>query len=731
MMELSSECSPASLTPGTSHLEPTPPNKTRAPFTPSEPLLVVPLANFTEQERKTLISRVQSLVEPPRKVEVWIPRPGSLHIPLQPRSRYFVQPIPDSKAHIYELAILLHRLGYSKFFVADGLTLRQLQGDCRHGEEEVLSVVLVNIKQPTRNGSIKNYFESLSPLVFAKRRAVGIDSESDSHSDEEYTGSSEEWSGTDAEDEDDEDELSYEDSLASIDSIEIWRPKIAIDIPSKSAEQILDADQDLFTLPTVLSTGRWNFENNIASALPNSLPPELKAEIVSYLKHRILDRSYLMGWRSGCWPGRVNEEHPITILLAFPTTPSQFQRLQNAMAQHMKRIFELIMSKHPPLSERHESLKWAIQLLIRLSQCTSEECSPEESIIRGLTPDDYTPEWSTPEDMNAFSLSREEELPLDQFHVRLVPWPYNQPATRRDLQHHYRGGRFDVRHYLLRCPFSSSSDEELLENSELATLQTIVPGDVAEFVRAGKRLKLFAEAVRNSFTGIVRQELLRTIEWRDLEPLKPKEFPLYQMICEERLSDLDEPLYEDPLPWIPIWQPNLAGSRFPALPLFYLTNSFSDDDLDNLEDTLWDSFEETPPEWAPKQILHIPWKKADKTPNLPDGTLHDIWNIFWDITSLEYYYCYLPLFFVDSRTCIDGTVIVVSEWETLKSYFQAGQEDLLRGITRPLTRGMFYGRIFLESICLFNNALHNDWGRTPLSERPDWPGNGIIPDLEI
>ncbi|KAJ5621641.1 hypothetical protein N7528_006424 [Penicillium herquei] len=703
---------------------------TRPPSTPPLPLLVVPLAGFTNTQEKTLISKIRCFLGTSHKAEIWKPKPKSLHVPVPPRSNYFPPCNPDSKAHIHELAILLHRLGHFKFLVADGLTLRQLTDDCRCGEDAALSVVLVNIKSPPEKRSIKSYFQSLSPLVFAERRIIEIKSHHDcySYSDETWeddTGSSEEWSGNDTPDEDwnDDDEVSFQDGLI------MGHPRISIDIPSKSAQQILDADRELFTIPTVLSTGRWKFENEIASALPNSLPQELKADIVSYLDHRNIASSSFGGWDTGYWPGMVSDEHPIVILLAFPTTPLQFQRLRNAMAQYMKKIFELIMSTHPPLSERHESLKWAIQLLIRQSQCTPKVMDHGSSFPREEEADDSSYRW-------------EEELPLDQFHVRLVPWPYNQPATRRDLEYHYRRAGFDVRHYLLQCPFSTSSDEELLENSEFATLQGHIPRAMAAYL-VGKMPTQVVQAVRNSFAGIVKNGLLRTIQWSDLEPLKPKQFPWYQIISREILSDPDQPLYDNPLPWRPIRNLSLAlsGTRFAALPLFHLTKRFSDEDIDSLEHTLLDSFQDVPREWRPMHIIHLPWIKTDGAPSPSDGTLHDIWNIFLEVNSEDSRAFFLPMFFIDDQTRHDGTLIAVNEWET----FQSDHDDLLRGIERPLLRGMLYGRIFVDSVCFFNQILQEDWGvdafeRGILDDeidvmhrylRPDWPGHGIIPDEDV
>ncbi|KAJ5730656.1 uncharacterized protein N7483_005164 [Penicillium malachiteum] len=207
--------SPPSLTTPTSHLnQSTDSTVPRAPLTVPKPLLVVPLANFTDPKQEVLISRIQTFT-PWRKAKVWTPRPGSLHIPLQPRSKYFPPPIPDSKGHIYELAILLHRLGHSKFLVADGLTLRQLAGDCRYGEEEDLSVVLVNIKPPPERKSIKSYFKSLSPLVLAERRVI-------------YR-SSEEWRITDRADEYGDDDADDSDDDADDDGDENHDDQLLID----------------------------------------------------------------------------------------------------------------------------------------------------------------------------------------------------------------------------------------------------------------------------------------------------------------------------------------------------------------------------------------------------------------------------------------------------------------------------------------------------------------------
>ncbi|KAJ5621642.1 hypothetical protein N7528_006425 [Penicillium herquei] len=638
------------------------------------PLRVVFLADFLPADQEKLINRIQTLAGPSRRLESWKPGSQTLRTPLKKFTDYHWHDFPDTKAHIYEVATRLHRAGCQKFLVADHLTWRQLTQNLRFGDYPLLSVVLVVIKS---SPSGKHSSGRSSFFIAAERRTIDKDAAVTALCNPFFF---------------------MEDKTI--------HPSLPIDTPSTHANPLLDGDQDIFTPTDLGLTVREKFETEIQSALPGSLPAELKSYIVSYLDHRMPYHGSSLRDEDNNLTFEPDKE-PITIFLTFPTSPAQFARLNSVMSQQMKKIFEKIISSQPPFSRERQDAKESIQSLIRRSDSY------------------YYGDFEDPDN--------ESERPLDCFSVQLIEWPYEQPAKRRDIVHHFLELHYVAHwHYLFKCPFSSS-DETLLDNAQFATLMKLDndnPWPTASI-----------SAARNTFTGIVQDQLELALDSRLLSSLKPKKPSNYQVL-HETLSDPDQGFYHNAPPWervqdfeVEEWDPRYGPH---TLPIFYLTNKFTEEQADSLEDAVDHEGE----------ILRVPCMTGSKIPS--SGTLHDMWNIFWQIQQIwqtESPREDIPLFFADEQSFIDETLIVVDRWH-VESLHLYQNWDLLKRVDKPHIRGIVYGRVVAFNAIETHGALA--YGRPSVDRfrkeienlngdrvdvvhrylRPDWPGHGVIPDEE-
>ncbi|KAJ5733805.1 hypothetical protein N7493_002591 [Penicillium malachiteum] len=637
------------------------------------PLRVVFLADFLPADQAKLIDRIQTLAGPSRRLESWKPGSQTLRTPLKKFTDYHWHDFPDTKAHIYEVATRLHRAGCRKFLVADRLTWRQLTQNFRLGDYPLLSVVLVVIKSSPSG----KHSSGTSPfLIFAERRTIDKNAATAVHQEPFFF---------------------MEDKTI--------HPSLAIDEPSIHAQSLLDGDEEIFTPTDLRLTVREQFEKEIHSALPGSLLAELKSYIISYLDHRMPYHGSSLRDENNNLTFEPDKE-PITIFLTFPTSPAQFARLNSVMSQQMKKIFEKIISSQPSFSRERQDAKESIQGLIRRS---------DSSYYGNFEDSDNVP-----------------ELPLDRFSVQLIQWPYEQPAKRRNIVHHFLELHYQASwHYLFKCPFSSS-DETLLDNAQFATLAKLAndnPWPTASI-----------SAAHNTFTGIVRDQLKLALDSRLLSSLKPKKPSNYQ-ISHETLSDPDQGFYHNAPPWEPVqdfeveeWDPRYGPH---TLPIFYLTNKFTEEQAESLECAVGHEGE----------ILRVPCMTGSTIPST--GTLHDMWNIFWQIQQIwqtESPREDIPLFFADEQSFIDETLIVVDRWH-LKEMNLYHHWDSMKRVDKPHMRGMVYGRIIAFNAIMTRGALA--YGERPRVDkfrkeieshdqvdvvhrylRPDWPGHGIIPDDE-
>ncbi|GLI80437.1 hypothetical protein PoHVEF18_008792 [Penicillium ochrochloron] len=198
----------------------------------------------------------------------------------------------------------------------------------------------------------------------------------------------------------------------------------------------------------------------------------------------------------------------------------------------------------------------------------------------------------------------------------------------------------------------------------------------------------------------------------------------------EFLIGPDEPFYYNP----PLWEP-VNGEGLISIAVFYLTNKLSVDQIRALktelltENTLLD---------GQKACCFVPWEDGHK-PAL-DGTIDDIWRIFWEMRRCTS--CQMPIFFIDEQSGIDQTVLMVDTDHYIWQHDDERATELLKDVEDASTKGLLYGRIkgrdahdghvslsmgnlnfdeFLESCGLDQEHRY---------PRPGWPGHGILENEE-
>ncbi|KAJ5174197.1 uncharacterized protein N7482_000074 [Penicillium canariense] len=305
-----------------------------------------------------------------------------------------------------------------------------------------------------------------------------------------------------------------------------------------------------------------------------------------------------------------------------------------------------------------------------------------------------------------------------QINVQLVPWEHKRHATRRDLEYHWKEVHDPALcplNYLLAPIESSLRQRQALGEAQFGSIYHSNDGFV---LMARNTLDHMAKTKLNYPNG----ELGKIAQLQQ----KVREGTLPDSSEVEFLIGPDDPFYYNP----PLWEP-VDGEGLISIAVFYLTNKLSDDQIRALKAELLTDKELLDHQ---KACCFVPWEDGD--PNAPDGTIHDIWSIFWDMRRCTS--CEMPIFFIDEQSGVDQTVIMVD----IDHFFWHPDDEqatkLLSDVEDPSTKGLLYGRVkgrnahdghmnlsrgnmnfdeFLESCGL--DAEH----RYP---RPGWPGHGIL-----
>jgi hypothetical protein len=314
---------------------------------------------------------------------------------------------------------------------------------------------------------------------------------------------------------------------------------------------------------------------------------------------------------------------------------------------------------------------------------------------------------------------REEERP--DIRVQLIPWEQKSHATRRDLEYHWK-----ERHDRSLCPL----------NYLLAPIkpsrQPLALGD-AQFGSIYHGNDGFVLMARNTLDQMVKTKVnhsngrLGKIAQLQ-EDLKNGNLPDSSQV--EFLIGPDEPFYYNP----PLWEP-VNGEGLISIAVFYLTNKLSPDQIGALKtELLTDNAQLN----GQKACCFVPWEDGRKT--ALDGTIDDIWRIFWEMRRCTS--CQMPIFFIDKQSGIDQTVLMVDTDHYIWQHDDERATELLKDVEDASTKGLLYGRIkgrdahdghvnlsmgnlnfdeFLESCGLDQEHRY---------PRPGWPGHGILENEE-
>ncbi|EHA28094.1 hypothetical protein ASPNIDRAFT_40622, partial [Aspergillus niger ATCC 1015] len=163
------------------------------------------------------------------------------------------------------------------------------------------------------------------------------------------------------------------------------------------------------------------------------------------------------------------------------------------------------------------------------------------------------------------------------------------------------------------------------------------------------------------------------------------------------------PFYTNP----PRWLSAKKGQY--TIPVFYLTNSFPTSDKDNIE----------------REIRTIGEGEAD-------GTLDDVWKIFWEVfTYRGERDSQFPIFFIDAQSALDNTVLVVHPDHLWFDQSNHRALAMLQNVLYPSVRGLQYGRVpgreahTVRANVSTGNMFFEEFTRPQRFPRPDWPCHGF------
>lgn len=249
-----------------------------------ESLLVVFLVNLGETGEAGVVQHFQQSLKDVN-VKTWHPSKLVLQsVAHQGRHK-------DSQANIYGLAILAYRSGWTGFIVVDGLTKRQINGDIRPGEDELLSVAMVSTK-PTRED------DGSQVRVVAKR--------------------------TTGKERDNRAILKALKTLNTSQNFIMDNPK-DYTIYTKYGLELYDPNRSVFAAGTVESLGREEVLAAMNAVVSKtSLPTELTMDIVSRVDEEAMQPIKIP-------PSAGGNKNDLTVFLLFPTTADELHHTQSAI----------------------------------------------------------------------------------------------------------------------------------------------------------------------------------------------------------------------------------------------------------------------------------------------------------------------------------------------------------------------------------------------------------------
>ncbi|KAJ5989162.1 hypothetical protein N7481_004372 [Penicillium waksmanii] len=445
--------------------------------------------------------------------------------------------------------------------------------------------------------------------------------------------------------------------------------------------ELHDPDHPVFTPSTMDS---FAYEEISAAAIKalsmnTPLPPELVIDITSRLERNLEEVIK--------FPPGLNfqiETPNINILLGFQTTQTERENILSVLKDAVHLEFE---------KQRQEQKK--------------------ELEIKAEAKQKRTSMSETDEEKEREDGDKDDAVSSRDFHdaghlepsVHLIPWEQKRPPSRRDILNVFEAvaaypgtGPFKLP-YLLMKPTENCSEAltELIsiEDTEMGpSVRQITLNEMIQYKGVRPTALDFAR-----YYGDGQMELM----------------PSPRIIS----SGFDEPFYPISHPW------NAIG-RMNSIPLFFLTNKLSDEQVTALYEEIRTMGEIDDDDWGKKVICPVLWKEDE--PDAEDGTPADMWRLYTEVHDG----CEDPLFFADLQSGNDLKVIVTDQ-----NYVGDPDPDdeesceLLKGVEQPSFRGLTYGRlpgreahIVWMNLNIANMGIDEYFDDENTCEnyfRPDWP----------
>lgn len=303
--------------------------------------------------------------------------------------------------------------------------------------------------------------------------------------------------------------------------------------------------------------------------------------------------------------------------------------------------------------------------------------------------------------------------------VQLVPWGQKSRAARRDLEYHWK-----ETHDRAICPMNYLLAPIKSSRSPFALADT--PGQFGSIYHGNDGFVLVA---RNTLDQMAKARLTdsnsRLGEIAQLQKgLKSGTLPDSSQV--EFLIGPDDPFYYNP----PLWEP-VNGEGLISIAVFYLTNKLSREQILALRQELHMGATILN---IQKACCFVPWEEGSR--NALDGTMDDIWRIFWEMRQRTS--CPMPIFFIDQQSGVDYTVLMVDTDHYIGPHDDTHAAELLRDVEDASTRGLLYGRI--RGRDAHDGHYHLSTGELNFDEflesfgldqehrypRPGWPGHGLL-----
>lgn len=443
--------------------------------------------------------------------------------------------------------------------------------------------------------------------------------------------------------------------------------------------ELHDPDHPVFTPSTMDSFGYEEISAATTRALymDTPLPPELILDITSRIERDVEEEIK--------FPAGLNfqiKKPNINIVLGFQTNEGERQNILSVLKDAVHFEFE---------KQRQERKK---ELEVQ-KETTSTSDAGGENEEEGVDDNESV------DSRNFYDAKYIEPS------VHLIPWEQTRPPARRDILKvfetvaAYSGTKTSRLPYLLMKPIENCNEALTgfisIDNTGMGlSVREIALSEMVQYKREPPTALDFAR-----YYGDGQMELM----------------PSSRIIS----SGFDEPFYPISHPWNAI-----ARGRMNSIPLFFLTNKLSDEQVRALYEEIQTMNDIDQDDWGRKVICPVLWKEDE--PEAEDGTPADMWRLYTEVHDG----CEHPLFFADLQSGNDLKVIV-SDQDYVGEPDSNNHEvrKLLEDVEQPRFRGLIYGRlpgrdahITWMNLNIANMGIDEYFDDENACEsyfRPDWP----------